>query len=157
MNQESGRSMVEMLGVLAIMGIITVGAITMISAAMRNQKRSVVQDEVAQLVTGVRTLLGEYDDFSNLDNSTIFAAIGMSDKNPYNGKYILEANPSDYRQFSVSITGLSKTDCEFFRQKGWSDSAPYLISDGKIGGAEASPANCSAENGRNVIRIVYGG
>ena len=30
MNQESGRSMIEMLGVLAIMGVITVGAIGMI-------------------------------------------------------------------------------------------------------------------------------
>ena len=61
--QESGRSMIEMLGVLAIMGVITVGAVTMISAAMRSQKRTVLQDEVAQIVTGVRTILGEYDDF----------------------------------------------------------------------------------------------
>ena len=30
MKQESGRSMIEMLGVLAIMGVITVGAIGMI-------------------------------------------------------------------------------------------------------------------------------
>ena len=69
--QESGRSMIEMLGVLAIMGVITVGAVTMISAAMRSQKRTVLQDEVAQIVTGVRTILGEYDDFSGLDNALI--------------------------------------------------------------------------------------
>ena len=40
MRQESGRSMIEMLGVLAIMGVITVGAISMISYAMRMQKQS---------------------------------------------------------------------------------------------------------------------
>ena len=154
---ESGRSMIEMLGVMAIIGIITIGAIAMISAAMRNQKRNVVQDEVAQLVVGVRSLLGEYDDYSNIDNSTIFAAIGMSDKNPYNGKYVLEANPTDAQQFSVSITGLNKSDCEYFKQKAWSDSAAYMASDGRNGGADASPANCNADNGKNVIRIVFGG
>ena len=34
MRQESGRSMIEMMGVLAIMGVITVGAIAAISTAM---------------------------------------------------------------------------------------------------------------------------
>ena len=46
MKQESGRSMIEMLGVLAIMGLITVGAIGMIATAMRTQKRSAINDEV---------------------------------------------------------------------------------------------------------------
>ena len=40
MRQESGRSMIEMLGVLTIMGVLTVGAIGMISTAMRTQKRN---------------------------------------------------------------------------------------------------------------------
>ncbi len=82
MRYESGRSMIEMLGVLAIMGVITVAAITMISTAMRTQKRNTVNDEVVQIVTGVRQLLGEYDDFSHINNATIFGAIGMSPKNP---------------------------------------------------------------------------
>ena len=64
MKQESGRSMLEMLGVLAIMGVITVGAISMISYAMRMQKQSAVNDEVYQIVLGVRQLLGEYDDYT---------------------------------------------------------------------------------------------
>ena len=53
MKDESGRSMIEMLGVLAIMGGITVGAIGIISSAMRTQKRSTVNDDVIQMVAGV--------------------------------------------------------------------------------------------------------
>ena len=71
MRQESGRSMIEMLGVLTIMGVLTVGAIGMISTAMRTQKRNAVNDEVIQMTTQVRTLLGEYDDFSHINNSLI--------------------------------------------------------------------------------------
>jgi hypothetical protein len=155
-NQESGRSMIEMLGVLAIMGVITVGAITMISAAMRSQKRTAIQDEVAQVVTGVRTILGEYDDFSGLDNTTIFAAIGMSDKNPYGGKYSLAVNPADTRQFTLTIDGLNTSDCQFFKAKAWSDSIGYQLSDGKSGGAVAVPNDCSATVGQNYIQITYG-
>jgi type II secretory pathway pseudopilin PulG len=152
-NEQSGRSMIEMLGVLAIMGIITVGAITMISAAMRSQKRTAVNDEVAQLVTGVRQLLGEYDDFSNINNATIFGAIGMSSKNPYGGDYTLNVDAANARQFEVAISGLSKSDCEFFVMKAWSDSVGYQMSDGKQGGANGT---CTDENGMNAIRIIYG-
>lgn len=154
-NSESGRSMIEMLGVLAIMGVITVGAIAMISAAMRSQKRTTVQDEVAQIVTGVRGLLGQYDDFSGIDNSIIFAAIGVSPKNPYNGDYRLDVDPSNPRQFVLTIGGLNRSDCQYFKTKAWGDSVGFQMSDGRIGGAEADPANCDAPDGRNSVRIIY--
>ncbi|MBO7509244.1 MAG: type II secretion system protein [Alphaproteobacteria bacterium] len=153
MKNESGRSMIEMLGVLAIMGVITVGAIGMISTAMRTQKRNAVNEEVLQIVTGVRQLLGEYDDFSHINNTTIFGAIGMSPKNTYGGGYELAVDPSNSRQFIVSITGLSNTDCEYFVTKAWSDSVGYQKSDGKQGGATGS---CNLGNGRNIVKITYG-
>lgn len=153
MKYESGRSMIEMLGVLAIMGIITVGAISMISTAMRTQKRNTVNEEVLQIVTGVRQLLGEYDDFSNINNATIFGAIGMSDRNTYGGTYELAVDPTNNRQFIVTITGLSDSDCEYFVTKAWSDSVGYLASDGKQSGASG---NCNSGNGKNVVKITYG-
>ena len=155
-NHESGRSMIEMLGVLLIMGVITVAGVQMISAALRSQKRTTVQDEVAQITTGVRQLLGEYDDFSGIDNNTIFAAIGISNKNPYGGKYELITNASDKKQFIVSITGLNGSDCEYFRTKAWSDSAGYRSSNGKQSGATALPSNCGDQNGKNTVRIIFG-
>ncbi|MBR5625573.1 MAG: hypothetical protein IKW67_02225 [Alphaproteobacteria bacterium] len=153
MRQESGRSMIEMLGVLAIMGVITVGAIGMISTAMRTQKLTSVNDEVVQMVTMVRNLHGEYDDFSNMNSSTIFGAIGMSNKNPYGGTYELSVNPSNPRQFVVTINGLAKSECESLVTKAWSDSVGYQMSDGKSGGAVG---NCNAENGKNSVQITYG-
>lgn len=153
MKYESGRSMIEMLGVLAIMGVLTVGAIGMISTAMRTQKRNTVNEEVLQIVTGVRQLLGEYDDFSNINNATIFGAIGISPKNTYGGTYELAVDPANSRQFIVSITGLSDTDCEYFATKAWSDSVGYMNSDGKQSGATGS---CNLGNGKNIVKITYG-
>lgn len=153
MNQESGRSMIEMLGVLAIMGVITAGAIGLISTAMRTQKRSTVNDDVIQIVTGVRQLLGEYDDFSNINNETIFGAIGVSNKNPYGGTYELSVNAANPHQFVVAITGLGQGDCNYFVTKAWMDSAGYQLSDGKNGGASGT---CADTNGKNTVYITYG-
>ena len=144
MKQESGRSMIEMLGVLAIMGIITVGAISMISYAMRMQKHSRVSDDVYQIVLGVRQMLGEHDDFTKIDNSTIFTALAMSNKNPYGGKYTVGVNPVNSRQFVVTIDGLSDSECKALVTKAWTDS---------IGGATG---NCVSMGKDNVVSIVYG-
>ena len=152
MKQESGRSMIEMIGVLAIMAIITAGAFALISTAFSTQKRGRVTDDVANIVTGVRSLLGEYDDFSNIDNSTIFGAIGVSNKNPYGGTYELAVNPSNARQFIVSINGLSKSECDGLITKAWTDSVGYNESGHKESGAKGS----CVDGKKNTISITYG-
>ena len=152
MRQESGRSMIEMVGVLAIMGIITAGAFVLISTALNTQKRSRVTDDVTAIVSGVRTLLGEYDDFSNIDNSTIFAAMSMSNKNPYGGTYEVATDATNPRQFVVSINGLSKADCQGLSMKAWTDSVGYNASGHRESGASA---NCKDGND-NVVSITYG-
>lgn len=153
MKQEYGRSMIEMMGVLAIMGVITVGAIAAISSAMSLQKRNTVNDEVLQMVTQVRQLFSEYDDYSNINNSTIFGAIGMSNKNPYGGTYEISVSPSNSRQFVISVNGLSQSDCEYFVTKGWDGSVGYEMSGRTASGASG---NCNNQNGQNVIQITYG-
>jgi len=153
MKTEYGRSMIEMMGVLAIMGIITVGAIGLISTAMRTQKRTQVNDEVIQMVTGVRQLLGEYDDYSHINNNTIFGAIGMSNKNPYGGTYEIMVNPSNSRQFIVSVVGMPQSDCEYLTTKAWSDSVGFTSSGGRNGGANGT---CGGVDARNIVQITYG-
>ena len=53
---ESGRSMIEMLGVLAIIGVLSVGGIQGYSMAMSKFKVSKTTDQVQAMVTNVRTL-----------------------------------------------------------------------------------------------------
>ena len=153
MKQESGRSMIEMMGVLAIMGVITVAAIAGINSAMNMQKRNTVNDEVLQMVAQVRQTFSEYDDFSNINNATIFGAIGMSNQNPYGGAYEISVNPSNSRQFVISITGLSKSDCEYFVTKGWDGSVGYEMSGRTQSGASG---DCTSSGDQNVVQITSG-
>ena len=152
MRQESGRSMIEMVGVLAIMGMLTATAFALISLGINRQKQARVVDDVVTMVAGVRSLLGDYDDFSNIDNATIFGAISVSNKNPYGGTYELSVDSSNTRQFIVKINGLTKSDCEALKTKAWTDSVGYVSSDHKESGASA---NC-VDGKENVVSIVYG-
>lgn len=152
MRQESGRSMIEMVGVLAIMGMLTATAFALISLGINRQKQARVTDDVVAIVSGVRGLLGDYDDFSNIDNSTIFAAMSVSNKNPYGGTYELAVSPYDSRQFIVRINGLNKAECEALVTKAWTDSVGYVTSNHKEGGATG---NCIDRND-NVVSITYG-
>ena len=51
---ENGRSMVEMLGVLAIIGVLSVGGIAGYSKAMNKYKINKTNDQVSMLVANIR-------------------------------------------------------------------------------------------------------
>ena len=153
MKQECGRSMIEMLGVLTIMGIITVGATLLISRAMDLQRRNTINDEVVQIVTNVRTMHAEYDDFSNINSQIILGAMGQKNLNTYGVSYEITTDAANSRQFIVTVKNLSESDCKFLLAKAWRDSVGFRLSDGKEGGATGK---CDQGTGKNFIRITYG-
>ena len=88
-NHESGRSLIEMVGVLALMGLLTAVAFVLVQSGMTAQKISRVADEVNTLVANVRAVAAEKGDFGNLPNcqeaedigAPLAAAILDSEKN----------------------------------------------------------------------------
>ena len=67
---ESGRSMIEMLGVLAIIGVLSVGGIAGYSKAMNKFKTNKVADNVSMIVTNIRTLYAQQKTYDGLDNDS---------------------------------------------------------------------------------------
>ena len=153
MKYESGRSMVEMIGVLAIMGVITAGAILLINVGLNSSKRTTVRDEVTVLVNEIRNSFSGYDDFSGIGNVNVFTMTGVSQQNPYGGTYGVAVDPSNPRQFIVSINGLTQSDCEYFITKSWPGSIGYEMSGHKESGATGI---CTNPNGENVVQITFG-
>ncbi len=66
---ENGRSMVEMLGVLAIIGVLSVGGIAGYSKAMNKYKINKTTDQVSMLVANIRTLFSTQGDYEGLTNA----------------------------------------------------------------------------------------
>ena len=101
-NNESGRSMIEMLGVLAIIGVLSVGGIAGYSKAMTKFKTNKVSDQVSTIVTNLRTLYAQQMNYTGLNNKTaiqmgvIPEEMGMDAntgllKNPFNGTVYIGA------------------------------------------------------------------
>lgn len=65
-NEQSGRSMVEMLGVLAIIGVLSVGGISGYSKAMTKFKITKTFDQVSMTVANVRTLYSGQRNYNGL-------------------------------------------------------------------------------------------
>lgn len=75
-NNQSGRSMIEMLGVLAIIGVLSVGALAGYSKAMTKHRVNKTVDHVTQIVSSVRTLFGGHRTYAALGSSNNTKLIG---------------------------------------------------------------------------------
>lgn len=68
-NEQTGRSMVEMLGVLAIIGVLSVGGIAGYSKAMTKFKITKTMDQVSMTVANIRTLYSGQRNYNGLETA----------------------------------------------------------------------------------------
>ena len=67
---ENGRSMIEMLGVLAIIGVLSVGGITGYSKAMEKFKINKTIQQITEIAANIQTLYMQQKNFSGLTTET---------------------------------------------------------------------------------------
>lgn len=145
-SEQSGRSMVEMLGVLAIIGVLSVGGIAGYSKAMAKFKTSKALDQVSTTVANVRTLYSGQPNYSGLTTAIAIqmGAIGaemLSGQSPtsastaynaFNGSVTISATTVSGRKnagFKLVFSGLSKEACVQMASSDWgSGSGSGLVS-----------------------------
>lgn len=134
---ENGRSMVEMLGVLAIIGVLSVGGIAGYSKAMNKYKINKTTDQVSMLVANIRTLFSSQGNYQGLNNGqaikfgvvpedmiekTDGAATGNL-KNAFGGEVVIAASGGrqngDGEAFNIVYSGLSAEACVTIATGDW--------------------------------------
>ena len=73
-NCENGRSMVEMLGVLAIIGVLSVGGIVGYSKAMHKHKMNKTINQISHLIVGITSFYANQDNFEGVSAHTLKTA-----------------------------------------------------------------------------------
>ena len=140
---QSGRSMIEMLGVLAIIGVLSVGGIAGYSKAMNKFKTNKVADNVAMIVTNIRTLYAQQKDYNGLNNysavqmgvvpdelvsttddskkeqTLINAFLGNVEIKAANAKGLDATSTGTDKAFTVKFSGLSKEACVTLATNDW--------------------------------------
>lgn len=90
---ENGRSMIEMLGVLAIIGVLSVGGIAGYSKAMAKFRANKTIDQVQHIVTNIRILFGSQKNYLDL---------GSNDANTYKLVYNANLLPDEMKTGSAN-------------------------------------------------------
>lgn len=120
---ELGRSMIEMLGVLAIIGVLSVGGIAGYSKAMEQFKISKSIDYLMQIVSNVRTTYANQKTYEGLGVSQALQ-LGIYPQNDYQlplggNTSVLLAASEDGAIFGLRICGLTERQCIALTTQNW--------------------------------------
>ncbi|MBP5215610.1 MAG: hypothetical protein J6039_03525 [Alphaproteobacteria bacterium] len=137
---QAGRSMIEMLGVLAIIGVLSVGALAGYSKAMTKYRVNKTIDHVTQIVSGVRALFGGHKTYAALGSSNNTKLIGKAhlfpdelisgsgdtytvQNNIFGGTVTLVASDkrknNDNKAFIITFTYIPKDACIYLATQDW--------------------------------------
>jgi len=121
---ESGRSMVEIIGVLAIMGMIAAAATMLITNGMTVSKRARARDDVSAIVENVRGLYP--DGFTNLTNSetdgtALIDSLYLNTTTPYGAGTTYSVVRVTKDEFNVIVSGLDDDECSVLIKQTWAD------------------------------------
>ena len=179
--EQSGRSMIEMLGVLAIIGVLSVGGIAGYSKAMNKFKTNQVADQVSMLIANIKTMYAQQSSYEGLNNVTAVDMGLVPDElgttagrgetgsgnnktttqeltNSFNGQVYIKAassvsGQSDNLAFYIIYTGLSKEACITLATNDWGSS----FSSGLIGmQAKGGDTSSAQHTDSDVASIVMG-
>ena len=142
-NNQSGRSMIEMLGVLAIIGVLSVGGIAGYSKAMMKFKINKTIDQISQIVANTRTLYARQKNYGNLSEKVaykanlapreMFEGSGYSMTHPFGGEFGIGSHglygfTTDSKAFMVVLNDLPDEACIELSTQDWgSDTASGLV------------------------------
>lgn len=159
LSEQTGRSMIEMLGVLAIIGVLSVGGIAGYSKAMAKYKQNKLGDQVSMLITTLRTLYGNSSDYTDLTTARA-VAMGAVDremqdgtsgiKNIYGGAIYINAAENN-KSFFVVINGLPSPACTYLASADFGSSVGSgWLSAGAQNGDLESTTNTAIETTQKV-------
>ncbi len=169
-NEQAGRSMVEMLGVLAIIGVLSIGGISGYSKAMAKFRINKTLDQISMLVMNIRSLFASSLDYTGLDNSLAITmgiipgemrgAGSGSIINAFQGDVVIKAGNQGgtNRSFEIEYAGLTQEACVSIATADWGSQAGsglYSISvndnthyaDRADGATDGLPLNIGAASG----------
>ena len=168
---ESGRSMIEMLGVLAIIGVLSVGGIAGYSKAMNKFKTNKVADNVSMIVANVKTLYAQQNTYDGLNNGTavsmgvipdelgtVYNASNAKLTNAFNGPVFIKQSDStsnnDGKAFIIEFNNLSREACITLATNDWGSGFSSGLIALQAMGTSAS-ASSSSTGMKNTLNDVY--
>ncbi len=176
MNNQSGRSMIEMLGVLAIVGILSAGGIAGYSMAMQSYKTSALSEKIQMVAQQSRVLYdGVYTNTTaqgtaanpaagSMAGQLIAAGLINDVKNPFGGNVTLLGTASPGTTFTVAAANVPAEACVKLLRANWGNSGVFTsIATSALSGtgtaatftASATASEAIGACGKNTSTITW--
>ncbi len=152
MKSECGRSLIEVVGVLAISGMMILGAYKMYETVKNTTRRQIASSRLEEIANDVKMLMetgGSYDGVS------IDYLIKSGSDAVQNGAAPLGTNAwsiisaVDGKSFEITLVGLSESDCAYF-----TTAVPKWASSLRVNGFENEAASHCFETKTNEISFI---
>lgn len=150
MKHESGRSLIEVIGVMAIAGVMTISALGVYNMIRANQVRTIANADLEQIAENTKMLMemrGTYEGVSV--DYLIKAGALKSDKSPIGGDDWSVVAGADGATFSINVTDLSAGECEYF-----ATTKPKWTSAILINGFESGIADNCFDSDTNQVSFI---
>lgn len=115
MKAESGRSLIEMIGVLAITGVMTASAIAIYNTIRHNQQNSIASATLREVAKNANLLMGMRGDYTGISVDYLIKAGALTtDAAPIGKTWAVEVGATDTATFEIKLYGLTHNECDFF-------------------------------------------
>ena len=151
MKQEYGRSLIEIIGVLAIGALMSAGTIAMYRQVRTTQIRTIATADLEKIVKDVKLLTGARGTYEGVSVEYLIKAGSLtSAKSPLGGENWSVSPSFDGTSFSINLTELSADECAYFstKQPKWATS--ILINGYEIDESQ----HCFSTNTNQISFIV---
>lgn len=150
MKEQSGRSLIEVIGVIAIAGVMTVSSLGVYNVIRSNQIRTIASAELQQIAENTKLLMEMRGTYEGLSVDYLIKAGALkSDKAPLGGADWSVVASADGTTFSINLVDLTSGQCEYF-----ATAAPKWASAILINGFETSITDNCFDSDTNQISFI---
>ena len=146
MREQLGRSLIEIIGVLAIGAIMMSATYAIYHSTNEKQKRLIASEELKDIATKTKILL-EYSGYTPVSvDYLIEAGVINNDRAPAGGKDWSVTSNFEGDEFSINLVDLSFEECAYFTTKkfNWVE---YLV----VNGYDTSDSSYCMKTGGNIV------
>lgn len=146
MREEQGRSLIEIIGVLAIGAIMMSATYAIYHSTNEKQKRLIASEELKDIATKTKTLL-EYSGYTPVSvDYLIEAGVINDDRAPAGGKRWSVTSNFDGTEFSINLVELSYEECAYFTTKKFN-----WVTHINVNSYDSSDSSYCMKSGDNII------
>lgn len=146
MREQSGRSLIEIIGVLAIGGFMIAASYGVYHSINAKQQRLIASETIKDIASKTQTLL-QYSGYQNVSVDFLIESGALSNnKAPIGGQNWSITSNVDGSEFSINLVDLSFDECAYFTTKkfDWVESI-------KINGYDSANSSFCLKTGENTV------